>query len=144
MILTVYYSGIDPKVTTGNFVFDPVSDLISSDIIKFDIYDGHYNKIGYIIRTAKYIYDPIDNKPDEYRLLNIFDFTMYFYDNINTISYKQVIDISRNNGTLYIPYVPVRSLITNCTGDIYNRTGTVEYLAFDNKVSSRMITITLN
>ena len=143
MILTVYYWGEDPNITTDSFVLDPVSDLISSDILKIHIYDNNFNKVGYIIRTGKYIYDPIDNKPDEYRELFILDFTIYFYDNINTISFSQVIDPT-NREVLYIPYVPVRSLITNCTGDIYNRTGTVELVGFDNKVRSRMITITLN
>ena len=143
MILTVYYWGNDPDGFVSDFSFNPSSDLISSEIMQIYIYDNNYNKIGYIIRTGKYIYDPIDNKPDEYRELCILDFTIYFYDNINTISFSQVIDITRN-GTLYIPYVPVRSLITNCTGDIYNKTGTVELMAFDNKVRSRMITITLN
>ena len=143
MILTVYYSGIDPEIETTSYVLDPVLDNIYQDIVKIPIYDEHYNKIGFMVRTAKYVYENIDKKNEIFNEYNIFDNTIYFYNTNNSISFSQNICIPWGD-PLFKPYSPIRSLITNCTGDIYNRTGTVELMAFDNKAYSRMITITLN
>lgn len=143
MILTVYYSRMDPEIEITSFVLDPEISNIYQIIVKIPIYDENYNKIGFILCTNKSVFEIIDKKNEIFNIYNISDNTIYFYNTNNSVSFSQNI-LLKNNDPLFKPYSPIRSLITNCTGDIYNRTGTVETMEFDNKVKSTMITITLN
>jgi hypothetical protein len=134
---------MDPEIEITSFVLDPEISNIYQIIVKIPIYDENYNKIGFILCTNKSVFEIIDKKNEIFNIYNISDNTIYFYNTNNSVSFSQNI-LLKNNDPLFKPYSPIRSLITNCTGDIYNRTGTVETMEFDNKVKSTMITITLN
>lgn len=69
-------------------------------------------------------------------------FTIYFNDSNDTISF-QIDNIDIQGSKYYKPGVPLNSVITSCSGSIWNNRGTVQILPFDNEIKTRLITVTL-
>lgn len=71
-----------------------------------------------------------------------YEFIIYINDSNNVISSSYSF-IGISNSEYLPPHIPINMTINYCSGNIYNKSGTVILLPFDNKQKSRMLTIEL-
>ena len=141
---SVFYYATDPA-EKSHYVALPPEDSTKDNysdlgLQSFPLYDNNFKEIGLLTRFITSIYS--ENSREEY--YQTYNYTIFFYDSSNSINFNfsNLIKIEGNTG-LFKAGVPINSVITSCSGNIYDRRGTVQLLPFDNDVKSRMLTITL-
>ena len=138
----LYYYQKDPAIT-GEYVAVPPSDACKDNfsllnLATFPLYDNDFKKTGLLTRFVTDIY--LDNNNTYYQ---VYYYTI-FYDNTNdSINFNFTFKSNPDNGGVFPPNVPINSVITSCSGNIYNKRGTVQLLPLDNEPQSRILTIDL-
>ncbi len=102
------------------------------------LYDNNFKQVGVLTRYFSDIFSQ-NSSEDFYSIDN---WTIWFNNNSDSINFNAN-EIVSDDSPYFIPNVPINSIITNCSGSIWNKKGTVEFLPLDNKVKSRIITVTL-
>ena len=117
-------------------VTKPLYSSLAYDIIQ--LYDNDFKQVGVLTRVIPTIYSQNSSE----KLYPIFNCTIWLNNNSDSINFNfnQIIS---GDEPFFKPGVPINSVITNCSGSIWNKKGTVELLPLDNKVKSRILTVTL-
>ena len=140
--IIVYYYELDPHIT-GEFVAVPSQDITKDnfsllDLGTYPLYDNDFKKIGLLTRFVTDIYLDYNNK-----YYQVYNYTIFFDNSNDSINFNFTFIADPNNGGVFPPNVPINSVITSCSGNIYDKRGTVQLLPLDNDVQSRIITINL-
>jgi hypothetical protein len=139
----VYYYATDPEIKSNSVALPP-EDVVKenySDLTlqSYPLYDNNFQEIGLLTRFITSIYS--ENIRDEF--YQTYNYTIFLYDSKNTINFNFTF-VSKNDGSNFFKAgVPINSIITSCSGTIYDKRGTVQILPFDNDVKSRLVTITI-
>ena len=137
-----YYYATDPNLKTVEVTL-PIEDITKPNYssLYYDtiqLYDNDFKQVGVLTRVVPNIYS--QNSSEEY--YSIYNWTIWFNNNSDSINYNSN-EIDSDDSPYFKPGVPINSVITNCSGSIWDKKGTVELLPLDNKVKSRILTVTL-
>ena len=138
----VYYYELDPHATS-QYIAVPSQDITKDnfsllDLGTYPLYDNDFKKIGLATRYVTDIYLDYDNK-----YYQVYYYTLFFDETNDSISFNFTFITDPDNGG-HFPYNnSINSVITSCSGNIYNKRGTVEFLPIDNDPRSIIITINL-
>ena len=143
----VFYSyAIDPNIKSVEVALPPedatkpaYSNLFYQTI---PIYDNNFKQIGVITRVIPEIYTGNDTE-GEIKVYGIYNYTIWFSGTNDSINFNLNIPFLAGDSSFFTPGEPYNSVITNCSGSIWNKKGTVEFVAVDNEVKSRIYTVTL-
>ena len=137
-----YYYATNPDLKSVEVALPPedITKPIYSALYydTMPLYDNDFKQVGVLTRVIPDIYS--QNSSEE--LYSIYNCTIWFNNNSDSINYN-FNQILSGDTPYFKPGVPIKSVITNCSGSIWNKKGTVELLPLDNKVKSRIITVTL-
>lgn len=137
----IYYYALDPIQTNAEVAL-PIEDIKKENYssLYYDIitaYDNNFEKVGVITRNVRNIYT--GELSDYYTIDN---WTIWLNNGLDSINFN-INRFLNESSAYFIPNVVVKSVITNCSGSIWDKKGTVEILPLDNKVKTRIITVTL-
>ena len=137
-----YYYATDPSSKSVEVALPP-EDITKPEYSSFSynkriLYDNDFKQVGVLTRYVSDIYS--QNSSDEYYV--IYNYTIWLNNSSDSINFN-FNEIIYDDYPYFIPGVPINSVITNCSGSIWNKKGTVEFLPLDNKVKSRILTVTL-
>ena len=140
--IVTYYYETDPQIT-NKFVAVPSSDITKEnfsllDLGTYPLYDDDFKKIGLLTRFVTDLYVDKNNK-----YYQVYYYTIFFDNSNDSINFNFTFIADPNNGGVFPPNVPINCVITSCSGSIYNKRGTVQFLPLDNIPQSRIITIDL-
>ena len=159
----LYYKKMASQIIVYSYANDPNSKQVAvalppEDVTKpfysdlsyniFPIYNNDFKQIGVITRVVPDIYTGNDTE-GEVQAYGIYNYTIWFSEDFDifkkgdSINYNLNLPFLAGQSSFFVPGEPINSVIINCSGSIWDKTGTVQLLAFDNEVKSRMYTITL-
>lgn len=141
----IFYSyALDPNIINFELPVScedntkPNNSYLNYEIIP--IYDNEFKQIGVITRVIVGIYNDNINQIEYYEN---YDYTIWFFNNYDSINFNFNLPYIVGSGSFFIPNIPINSVITNCSGSIWNKKGTSQILPLDNDVKTRIYTIIL-
>ena len=138
-----YYYETDPKIS-NQYVAVPSSsgtqpNFSLLDLGTYPLYDNHFIKIGTLTRFVTDIYLEADNK-----YYQIYYYTIFFDNTNDSISFNFTFISDPTNGGTFPAGFKINSLITSCSGNLYDKKGKVVLEPLDNQPKTRILTVTLD
>jgi hypothetical protein len=138
----LYYYELDPQIT-NKYIAVPSIDITKENFSllnlgTYPLYDNDFKKVALLTRFVTDIY--LDSNDKYYQVYN---YTIFFDDSNDSINFNFTFITDPNNGGSFPVNIPINCVITSCSGNIYDKRGTVQLLPLDNHAKSRILTISL-
>lgn len=142
-IQNFYYYEEDAKITNQYVAVPPSSSTQNNfsllNLGTYPLYDEFFIQMGVLTRFVTDVYIEAINK-----YYQVYYYTIFFNNTNDSISFNFTFITDPNNTGNFPPGFKINSVITSCSGSIYNKTGTVVLEPLDNPPKTRILTVTLN
>jgi len=136
----LYFNELD-SLTGDKYIAVPSNDITKEnfsllDLNAYPLFENN-KQIGIITRYVTDIYLENNNK-----YYQVYYYTIFFDNTNDSINFNFTFITDPTNGGTFPANVPINCVITSCSGSIFDKNGTIEFLPL--KFDPTIIMITIN